>query len=42
MGEGELDEAEGQVDVALIKLMGVGLDHEGLDGGKKSSWSLNL
>ncbi|KAG2200208.1 hypothetical protein INT47_009846, partial [Mucor saturninus] len=32
MGEGELDEAEGQVDMALINLMGVDL--------KKNLWSL--
>lgn len=42
MGEGELDEAEGQVDVALIKLMGVDIKQDGLDGRKKKSWSLDL
>lgn len=42
MGEGELDEAEGQVDVALIKLMGVDIKQDGLDSRKKNSWSLDL
>ncbi|CAO3648873.1 unnamed protein product [Mucor fragilis] len=42
LGEGELDEAEGQVDVALIKLMGVGINHDGLESSKKSAWSLDM
>lgn len=42
MGEGELDEAEGQVDVALIKLMGVDIKQDGLDSRKKNLWSLDL
>jgi hypothetical protein len=41
MGEGELDEAEGQVDVALIKLMGVDIQKNGEMNGK-SAWSLEL
>jgi hypothetical protein len=39
MGEGELDEAQEQLDIALIKLMGVDIkskfDH-------KNKWSLQL
>jgi hypothetical protein len=41
MGEGELDETEGQVDVALIKLMGVDIKKNGEMNGK-STWSLEL
>lgn len=39
MGEGELDETEGQVDVALINLMGVDLKK---NDDPKSMWSLNI
>lgn len=40
MGEGELDEAQGQMDIALIKLMGVDIQNK--FEVKKNKWSLQL
>lgn len=39
MGEGELDGSQGQVDVALIKLMGVDIKNK---FDVKNKWSLEL
>ncbi|KAI9474302.1 MAG: hypothetical protein EXX96DRAFT_581471 [Benjaminiella poitrasii] len=43
MGEGELDETEGKMDIALIKLMGVDIQNKAIPPTiKKNPWSLDL